>query len=135
MNGATHRRRRTVDDLLADARRNIDRLQPEEAAAEIEADAVLVDTRCDEDRRREGVVSRSVHVPRTVLEWRADPASEHHDPRIANVEIRLIIMCNDGYSSSLAAANLKHLGFERVADVIGGYRSWKAAGLPTEMLE
>jgi rhodanese-related sulfurtransferase len=116
--------------LLREARARIDRLGPEEAAAEIEAGAVVVDTRCPDDRRAEGESPGSLHVPRTVLEWRADPASDARDSRIADRGLRLIVVCNDGYSSSLAAANLRRLGFVRVADLAGGYRAWAAAGLP-----
>ena len=77
------------------------------------------------------LILKAVHIPRTVLEWRADPACDHCDARIADLEARLIIVCNDGYSSSLAAANLRLLGFRRVADLVGGYRAWVAAGLPS----
>ena len=122
----------TVDDLLREAREQIDRLEPSDAKREIEVGAVLVDTRCADDRRREGRVPGAVHVPRTVLEWRADPASHARDERIADLGTRLVIMCNDGYSSSLAAANLRRMGFYRVADLAGGYRAWAKAGLPTE---
>jgi rhodanese-related sulfurtransferase len=128
---AEDRNRMTVEDLLSEARRQIDRLTPEEASREAERGAVIVDTRCAEDRRREGTIPGAVHVPRTLLEWRADPACSHSDPRIARLESRLIVVCNDGYSSSLAAANLSRLGFTRAADLVGGYRAWVAAGLPT----
>ena len=121
----------TVDDLLREARAQIDRLSPEEAAREAGSGAVLVDTRCSEDRAREGSIPGSLHVPRSLLEWRADPTCDQCDDRIADLEARLIIVCNDGYSSSLAAANLHRLGFRRVADLVGGYRGWVAAGLPT----
>ncbi len=121
-----------VEDLLREARARIDRLEPAQAQREIATGAVLVDTRCGDDRRSEGTVHGAVHVPRTVLEWRADPASDACDERIANLDARLIIMCNDGYSSSLAAANLRRMGFHRVADLAGGYRAWAKAGLPTE---
>jgi rhodanese-related sulfurtransferase len=124
------RSRMTIDDLLREARGQIDRVAPEEAAREAESGAVLVDTRCSDDREREGTIPGSVHVPRSLLEWRADPSCDHSDGRIANLEARLIIVCNDGYSSSLAAANLRRLGFTRVADLVGGYRGWVAAGLP-----
>ncbi len=73
---------------------------------------------------------QSVHVPRTVREWRLDPSSEVGDPSISGPEATLILMCNDGYSSSLAAANLLRLGFEHAGDMIGGFRAWEAAGLP-----
>lgn len=125
-------RRTTIDDLLAEARERIDRLSPAEAAREIEAGALIVDTRCADDRAREGAIAGSVHIPRTLLEWRADPTSSHCDPRISRLDARLIVVCNDGYSSSLAAANLRRIGFERVADLIGGHRGWVAAGLPVE---
>lgn len=125
------RPRMTIDDLLREAREQIDRLTPEEAAREAESGAVLVDTRCSDDREREGTIPDSVHVPRTLLEWRADPSCADSDPRIADLGARLIIVCNDGYSSSLAAANLHRLGFTRAADLVGGYRAWVAAGLPT----
>ncbi len=123
--------RMTIDDLLREAREQIDRLTPEEAAREAESGAVLVDTRCSEDREREGTIPGSVHVPRTLLEWRVDPSCDRSDPRIADPGGRLIVVCNDGCSSSLAAANLRRLGFTRVADLVGGYRGWVAAGLPT----
>ena len=113
----------TIDDLLREARGRIDRVTPEEAAREVESGAVLVDTRCSEDRQREGTIPGSVHVPRTLLEWRAEG--------ITDPEGRLIVVCNDGYSSSLAAANLSRLGFRRVGDLVGGFRGWVAAGLPT----
>ncbi len=121
----------TVDDLLREARERIDRVTPEAAAREMKDGAVLVDTRCAHDRQREGEIPGSLHVPRSVLEWRADPACEARDPRIADRSARLILVCNDGYSSSLAAANLSRMGFARVADLIGGYRGWVAAGLLT----
>ena len=123
---------KSVDDLLVEARSQIDRVTPQQAQHEVARGAIIVDTRCLEDRRAEGAVPGSVHIPRTVLEWRADPASSDHDHRIADRDARLIIMCNDGYSSSLAAAGLKRMGFARVADLIGGYRGWVGTGLPTE---
>ena len=124
--------RRSIAELLEEAQGRIGRYQPEEAAAAAEAGAVLVDTRCRDDQRNEGVIPGSVRIPRTVLEWRADPQSEWKDERIADYSRELIILCNDGFSSSLAAVNLQHIGFSRVGDIVGGYRAWKAAGLPTE---
>lgn len=122
--------RRSIDEVLANARHRIDRLTPDQAAAEAARGAVLIDTRDSGDRDRDGCIEGSVHIPRTVLEWRADPTSESSDARIADYEARLIIVCNEGYSSSLAAASLKDLGFDRVADLDGGFAAWKAAGLP-----
>jgi rhodanese-related sulfurtransferase len=126
--------RLTADDLLAAARSGIARIAPVPAAAAMDEGAILVDTRCEEDRRRHGVVPGSIPVPRTVLEWRADPSSPHRDDRIADLDARLIVMCTDGYSSSLAVANLTAMGFRRAADLDGGFVAWKAAGLPVEAL-
>ncbi len=122
--------RRTVDEVLAAARTRFSRLTPGEALRAASLGALIVDTRCEGDRTAEGVIPGSVHIPRTVLEWRADPASEAHDDRIADLRATLIVVCNDGYSSSLAAAGLVGLGFDRVHDMIGGFRAWKAAGFP-----
>jgi rhodanese-related sulfurtransferase len=71
-----------------------------------------------------------VWVPRSVLEWRVDPDAERPDPRISNPDLTLVVVCNDGYSSSLDAARLREMGFDRASDLIGGFRAWKAAGLP-----
>ncbi len=124
--------RRTADQLLAQARTRIERWSPQDAAAAVEQGAVIVDTRCEEDRRREGIIPGAVHAARTVLEWRCDPASDFRDDRIADPGLRLILVCNDGYSSSLAAGVLVDLGFERAGDLIGGFRAWARAGLPVE---
>jgi rhodanese-related sulfurtransferase len=122
--------RLTADDLLAEARRGLARMEPLEAAAAIAAGAVLVDVRSELQRERDGVVPGSVFFPRNVLEWRCDPASSSRDERVADLGRLLIVMCDEGYQSSLAAANLRRLGFERAADLAGGFRAWRAAGLP-----
>jgi rhodanese-related sulfurtransferase len=122
--------RATADDLLAEARRGLDRLEPPEVASAMAAGAVLVDVRSELQRERDGVVPGSVFFPRNVLEWRCDPASSARDERVSDLERRLIVMCDEGYQSSLAAANLKRLGFERATDLAGGFRAWRAAGLP-----
>jgi rhodanese-related sulfurtransferase len=124
--------RTTIDELLARARERIRRLTPEEAAAAQAEGAVIVDTRDSADRAAEGVIPGSVLVTRNTLEWRADPESELPDPRLADLDRQLIVMCNDGFSSSLAAATLQELGFSGACDLDGGYRAWQAAGLPTE---
>ena len=110
--------------MLAEARSRIVRYTPAEAAA---ADVLLVDLRSADERRENGVIPGSVHVPRSVLEWRADPTSSHHDPRLAGP--RLVLACAQGYSSSLAAATLAGLGVD-AGDLDGGYEAWAAAGLP-----
>jgi rhodanese-related sulfurtransferase len=122
--------RRTVDELLDEARSQIARLTPAEADAAAREGAQLVDIRSDADRERFGVVPGSLHVPRTVLEWRLDPSSPWRSPYAAGLGRRVIVLCDHGYSSSLAAAALRELGFERVGDVIGGFEAWREAGLP-----
>ncbi len=127
--------RQTIDEKIEAARQRIQRHSPVEAAAAQRAGAVLVDTRDSADRVAEGAIPDSVWHPRNVLEWRADPTSELPDPRIADPSLELIVVCNDGYSSSLAAASLVELGFARAGDMAGGYRAWKRAGLPTIEVE
>lgn len=95
--------------------------------------ALLIDTRCAELRARDGYIAGSVHVPLSVLFWRLDPASGHDDPRLSDaVERRVILMCDHGFSSSLAAATLHDLGFENATDIDGGFQAWAATGLPVE---
>lgn len=124
----------SVDDLVAEAQWLVELLSPEGAAAAMVEGAILIDTRCSEDRSKDGVVPGSIHHPRTVLEWRVDPDSPSRDPAIADRSARLVIMCSDGYSSVLAGANLVRMGFARTGHVIGGFHAWKAAGLPVEHL-
>jgi rhodanese-related sulfurtransferase len=121
----------TVEEMLEDARRRIDRVEPVDAAAEMERDgALLVDIRSESQRARDGLVPGAVFYPRNVLEWRMDPASQYKDPAVGGLDRRVIVMCDGGYQSSLAAANLRELGFARVADLLGGFQAWRDAGLP-----
>ncbi|HEY2637348.1 MAG TPA: rhodanese-like domain-containing protein [Solirubrobacteraceae bacterium] len=124
--------RTTIDDLLAAARARLDRIGPAEAAAAVRDGAVLVDIRSEDLRTRDGTVPQAIYHHRNVLEWRADPASEAADPRLADPEARVIVMCDEGYTSSLAAATLHDLGFLRATDLDGGFQAWRAAGLPVE---
>jgi rhodanese-related sulfurtransferase len=124
--------RQTVSDLLEAARSTIDRLEPGAAAAEAEAGALIIDTRCADLRRDDGVIPGAVHVPLSVLYWRLDPTSGHEDPALSDPQRRVILVCAHGYSSSIAAATLRELGFALAADVIGGFEGWRAAGLPVE---
>ena len=124
--------RRTIDDLLAAARDRIERRMPEAAYRAMLDGALLVDTRCGEDRRETGVIPGSAHAPLSVLFWRLDPSSGYDDPSLSDLERPVILICADGYSSSIAAATLRDLGFASVADVIGGFAAWSAAGLPVE---
>lgn len=125
--------RTTVEELLARARSTLERLEPEQVLAAQAAGAIVVDTRDTADREREGVIPGSVHLPRTVLEWRLDPASTWRDAHAsANLDRVVVVVCNDGFSSSLAAATLQELGYARATDLVGGFRAWKARGLPVE---
>jgi len=123
----------TAEDLLAEARSGLARLDPSPAAAALEAGAVLVDIRSERQRERDGVVPGSVFFPRNVLEWRCDPASPARDERVCDPAQHIILMCDEGYQSSLAATNLKRLGFERATDLVGGFQAWRAAGLPVDV--
>jgi rhodanese-related sulfurtransferase len=123
---------RTIDELLATARSRLDRLSPTEARAEVHEGALIVDTRCAEARAAKGTIPGSVHVPLSVLYWRLDPTSGHDDKSLSDRERRIIVVCADGYSSSLAAATLRDIGFSRATDIDGGFTAWAAAGLPVE---
>jgi rhodanese-related sulfurtransferase len=124
--------RMTIDEVLGAARGRLERLS---AAAAAEAwardDAVLVDIRSEPQRAIDGVIPGAIWHPRNVLEWRVDPSSSHADPRLSgDFEARLVVVCNEGYQSSLAAVTLQQLGFARATDLDGGFQAWRAAGLP-----
>ena len=123
---------KSVDDLLAEARSRLTRLAPSEAQSALRDGALLIDIRSESQRADDGVVPGAIFVARNALEWRCDPRSEHRDPRIDGRERQLIIMCNEGYQSSLAAATLHELGLTRTTDLAGGFQAWRAAGLPVE---
>jgi rhodanese-related sulfurtransferase len=123
--------RRTLDELLEAARTRIERLEPVDALAAIEQDALLIDIRADVDRERDGIVPGSVHIPRTVLEWRLDPDSAWRNPHVGGLDQQIVLLCDHGCSSILAAASLVELGFARAGDVVGGFAAWREAGLPT----
>ena len=124
--------RKTIDDLLAEARRRLDRLEPEEALEAQRSGALLVDTRSLDERRREGIIPGSLHIPRSVLEWRLDPDADpaYRNPYVGGLDAWLVLVCAHGFSTSLAAATLQDLGFIRATDVIGGFTAWKERGLP-----
>ncbi|MGB0091374.1 MAG: rhodanese-like domain-containing protein [Solirubrobacteraceae bacterium] len=124
--------RTTIDRLLEDARCRLDRLDPLSALDAIRAGATLIDIRSDSQIAKDGVVPEALVIPRNVLEWRLDPASEHHDPSAPHLNDQVILMCNEGYQSSLAAVTLQQLGFGRATDLEGGFQAWRAAGLPTQ---
>jgi rhodanese-related sulfurtransferase len=124
----------TVHDLLERARSRLDRLDPAEAARAVQDDgAVLVDVRSESQRAADGVIPGARWHPRNVLEWRVDPASGHADPELSgDFQRRLVVVCNEGYQSSLAAATLQELGFARATDLVGGFQAWRAAGRPVD---
>ena len=122
---------RSIEDLLAVARTRIARVTPHEAVDRIAAGALLVDIRPAAQRRQEGEVPGTLVIERNVLEWRFDPSSDARLPEATGYDLEVIVLCSEGYTSSLAADALRSLGLWRSADVIGGFRAWAAAGLPT----
>jgi rhodanese-related sulfurtransferase len=119
-----------VDRLLARARAGLCRLEPRAAADAVRRGAVLVDTRPEYQRRADGEIPGALLIERNHLEWRLDPSSGASLPEAVDRQVAWIIICDEGYSSSLAAASLKDLGLPNVADVIGGFQAWRDAGLP-----
>lgn len=119
-----------VELLLQQARRGLQRLTPERAWQETSDGALLVDTRTAAQRARQGELPGALVIDRTVLEWRLDPTSPARIPEAVDHGVRVILVCRQGYSSSLAAASLQLLGLTRATDVIGGVEAWVASGLP-----
>ncbi|HEY0390844.1 MAG TPA: rhodanese-like domain-containing protein [Solirubrobacterales bacterium] len=118
----------TAEELLAAARAEIARLTPAQALAAMKAGAILVDIRPIEQQERDGLVPGAQLIARNVLEWRLDPRGAHRDPRLARLDVQVILICDEGYQSSLAAATLSRFGLD-VGDVIGGVQAWKREGL------
>jgi rhodanese-related sulfurtransferase len=125
---------RTIEELLARVRGRIDRVHPEEVAARVAAGALRVDTRPWEQRAWDGAVPGAVVVDRNVLEWRLDPASPDRLPQVTGYDLEVIVLCHQGYSSSLVADTLRTLGLVRTVDVIGGFEAWAAKGLPVVLV-
>ncbi len=124
--------RTTIDQLLAAARERLDRVSAPEAAVAVADGARLIDIRSDSQIAADGTVPGALVIGRNVLEWRLDPDCAHRHVDAPRVGERVIVMCNEGYQSSLAAATLQQLGFARATDLVGGFQSWCAAGLPVE---
>jgi rhodanese-related sulfurtransferase len=122
----------TVARLLAAARARLKRVTPEQAYAAMSDGALLVDIRSDNQRAADGLIPGARIVSRNVLEWRLDPACPHRDPELGRPEARLMLLCNEGFQSSLAAATARSFGIAAATDVIGGFQAWRAAGLPIE---
>jgi rhodanese-related sulfurtransferase len=121
---------RSVDDHLAAVRTRLDRLSPQAAAAAVRDGALLVDIRYGALRDRDGTIPGAVIVERNELEWRLDPSSDHRVAQATGHDLHVVVLCNEGYASSLAAASLQDLGLCRATDLEGGFQSWRAAGLP-----
>jgi len=121
--------RRSIDNVLAAARARLDRLTAREAYESLRHGAVLVDIRPESNRHTEGEIVGALVIERNVLEWRLDPTSDTRLP-IADYDLPVVVVCNEGYTSSLAAAALQELGIRHATDLIGGFRAWRAAGLP-----
>jgi rhodanese-related sulfurtransferase len=128
--------RATIADLMDRARARLERLDPVAAARAVVADdALLLDVRSEVQRAADGVIPGALFHPRNVLEWRADPASGYDDPALSgDLQRRIVVVCDEGYQSSLIAATLQDLGFARATDLAGGFQAWRAAGLPVEPL-
>jgi rhodanese-related sulfurtransferase len=122
----------TIEELLAHARSKLRRVHARDAPQALAEGAVLVDIRSELQRERDGVVGVALFIPRNVLEWRCAPASAWRDPDASDPERRVILMCDEGYQSSLAAATLQGLGLPHATDIVGGFQAWRAAGLPIE---
>src|SRR5712691_2395618 len=120
----------TIDQVVERARRRLLRVTPEQAAAELDQGALLVDTRTESQRAVQGEIPGATVIDRTVLEWRLDPASPSRIEEVKDHQMRVIVVCAEGYSSSLAAASLQDLGLVNATDLIGGFEAWRAAGLP-----
>jgi rhodanese-related sulfurtransferase len=115
-----------IDVLLAHARSRLDRVRPERLAEELARGAILIDIRPIEQRQRDGDLPGAIVVDRNVLEWRLDPTSPYRLPIATDADVRLIIACNEGYSSSLAAATLQELGLRFATDLVGGFQAWSS---------
>jgi len=122
--------RTTIDELLAQARARLARLGPHDAQDAMGGGALLIDIRSESQRAADGIVPDAIWFARNALEWRCDPSCEAYDDRVGGLERRVIVMCDAGYQSSLAAATLQQLGFAAATDLVGGFQAWRAAGLP-----
>ncbi|MEU4728616.1 rhodanese-like domain-containing protein [Streptomyces sp. NPDC023588] len=119
-----------IDELLERVRAGYTRLGPQEAYAASRAGALLVDIRYQALRERDGLIPGALVVERNELEWRLDPQGSHRAPQATGHDLQVVVICNEGYASSLAVASLHALGLHRATDLTGGFQAWRAAGLP-----
>ena len=117
--------RAAIDVVLEEVRSGLDRVEPADLASEVAAGALVIDTRPIEQRHRDGELPGALIIDRNVLEWRLDPTCPHHIAEADSATRRMIIVCHEGYSSSLAAASLRQLGIERATDLVGGFQAWR----------
>ncbi|GGK05257.1 sulfurtransferase [Streptomyces camponoticapitis] len=119
-----------IDELLDRVREGLDRVEPREAFAAAEDGALLVDIRYAELRERDGLIPGALVVERNELEWRLDPQGSHRAAQATSHDLRVVVICDEGYASSLAAVSLRQLGLHRATDLVGGFQAWKAEGMP-----
>jgi rhodanese-related sulfurtransferase len=119
-----------IDALLEQARSGVRRLTPEETLAASRRGALIIDTRSEAQRREQGELPGAIVIDRSVLEWRLDPGAEWRIPEATSYDMEVVVVCRQGYSSSLAAATLRVIGLWRATDMIGGVEAWQAVGLP-----
>ncbi|MEV4680343.1 rhodanese-like domain-containing protein [Streptomyces kurssanovii] len=119
-----------IDEYLERVRQGLERIGPQEAFDAAADGALLVDIRYQALRERDGLIPGALVVERNELEWRLDPQGSHRLPQAIGHDLRIVVICNEGYASSLAALSLHQLGLRRATDLVGGFQAWKSAGLP-----
>ncbi|WP_217621829.1 rhodanese-like domain-containing protein [Streptomyces lunaelactis] len=119
-----------IDELLERVRQDLDRVEPKDAFEAAADGALLVDIRYAALRERDGLIPGALVVERNELEWRLDPQGSHRAPEAVSHDLRVVVVCNEGYASSLAAVSLRQLGLHRATDLVGGFQAWESAGLP-----
>jgi rhodanese-related sulfurtransferase len=122
-----------IDSILETARARLRRMQPQKVPDAVQRGAVLVDIRPQAQRNREGVVPTALVIERNVLEWRCDPTSNARLPQAVDDDVEWVVLCSEGYTSSLAAAALQDLGLHRATDIVGGYRALRSSGALAEL--
>ncbi|MDQ0793594.1 rhodanese-like domain-containing protein [Streptomyces sp. B1I3] len=122
-----------IDELLERVRADYERIGPEEAATAAAEGALLVDIRYAALREKDGLIPGALVIERNELEWRLDPLGSHRAPEAVSHDLPVVLICNEGYASSLGVASLRQLGLRRATDLIGGFQAWRAAGLPVAL--